>query len=113
MGSVQIAGAAEGLLIAEKAGLDLETVAYALSKGAASSPQVIRNSQRMVEGNHDENVVFSGRWRLKDTLYGLKLAESVGQEARFGGVAGKIYRQLVDEGLGDVNETKVIDVLRS
>jgi len=28
-------------------------------------------------------------------------------------VAGKIYRQLVDEGLGDVNETKVIDVLRS
>jgi len=113
MGSVQIAGAAEGLLIAEKAGLDWQTVAYALSKGAAASPQVVRNSERMVAGDHDDNVVFSGRWRLKDTLYGLALAEKFGQEARFGGVAGKIYRELVDSGQGDVNETKVIDVLRS
>jgi len=113
MGSVQIAAAAEGLLTAEKAGLDLETVAYALSKGAAASPQVIRNSQRMVAADHEENITFSGAWRLKDTLYGLKLAEKVGQNARFGRVAGEIYRQLVDDGYGDVNETKVIDVLRT
>ena len=113
MGSVQIAAAAEGLLIAEKAGLDIATAAYALSKGAASSPQVIRNSKRMVDADHDENVVFSGHWRLKDTLYGLRLAEKFGQEARFGEVAGRIYRQLVDDGHGDLTETKVIDVLRS
>jgi len=113
MGSVQIAAAAEGLLTAEAAGLDLEQVAYALSKGAAASPQVIRNSQRMVAANHDENITFSGAWRLKDTLYGLKLAENVGQDARFGKVAGEIYRQLVDDGFGDLNETKVIDVLRT
>ena len=113
MGSVQIAAAAEGLLTAEKAGLDLKTVAYALSKGAAASPQVIRNSQRMVAGDHDENITFSGAWRLKDTLYGLKLADKVGQNARFGKVAGEIYQKLVDDGYGDANETKVIDVLRS
>jgi 3-hydroxyisobutyrate dehydrogenase len=113
MGSVQIAAAAEGLLTAEKAGLDLETVAYALSKGAAASPQVTRNSQRMVAADHDENITFSGAWRLKDTLYGLKLAEKVGQNARLGKVAGEIYRKLVDDGLGDLNETKVIDLLRA
>tara|TARA_Y100001960_G_scaffold289692_1_gene329728 strand:+ start:1593 stop:2483 length:891 start_codon:yes stop_codon:yes gene_type:complete len=112
MGSVQIAAAAEGLLISEKAGLDLETVTYALSKGAAASPQVVRNSHRMVAENHEDNVAFSGQWRLKDTLYGLKLAEEFGQKSRFGSVAGQIYKELVDKGFGDLNETKVIDVLR-
>ena len=112
MGSVQNAGAAEGLLIAEKAGLDWNTVGYALSKGAAASPQVIWNSERMIAGDHEENVVFSGRWRLKDTLYGLRLAEKVGHDARFGKVAGNIYRMLVESGFGDENETKVVDVLR-
>ena len=112
MGSVQNAGAAEGLLIAEKAGLDWNTVGYALSKGAAASPQVIRNSERMIAGDHEENVVFSGRWRLKDTLYGLRLAEKVGHAARFGKVAGGIYRMLVESGHGDENETKIVDVLR-
>lgn len=113
MGSVQIAGAAEGLLIAEKAGLDWKTVGYALSKGAAASPQVARNAQRMIAGGHDRDVVFSGRWRLKDTLYGLRLAEKFGHAARFGSVAGDIYRMLVDQGFGDENETRVVDVLRS
>jgi len=113
MGSVQIAGAAEGLAMAEKAGLDLGTVGYAISKGAAASPQVIRNTERMVAGEHDENIVFSGRWRLKDTLYGLALAAKFGQNSRFGAIAGQIYRELVDSGQGDVNETKVIDVIRS
>ena len=112
MGSVQIAGAAEGLLIAEKVGLNMNTVGYALSKGAAASPQVIQNSERMIAGGHENNVVFSGRWRLKDTSYGLRLAEKFGHEAQFGLVAGGIYRILVDSGHGDENETKVIDVLR-
>ena len=113
MGSVQNAGAAEGLLIAEKAGLDWNTVGYALSKGAAASPQVIQNSRRMIAGGHEDNVEFPGKWRLKDTLYGLRLAEKVGHEARFGIVAGKIYHMLVESGHGDENETKVVDVLRN
>lgn len=113
MGSVQIAGAAEGLLIAEKAGLNWQTVGYALSKGAAASPQVVRNSERMIAGGHDQNIAFSGRWRLKDTLYGLRLAEKFGHDAQFGSVAAKIYQMLVDQGFGDENETRVVDVLRS
>ena len=60
-GLVQIAGAAEGLLIAEKAGLNLNTVGYALAKGAAASPQVIQNSQRMIAGGHERQCrVFRG-----------------------------------------------------
>ena len=46
IGAVQIASIAEGMLIAEKAGLDPQTVANAISRGAAASPQVIRTSNK-------------------------------------------------------------------
>lgn len=112
MGSVQIAAAAEGMLIAERAGLDPQKVAYALARGAAASPQVIRNSRRMAEDDHERNIVFAGRWRLKDTAYGIRLAQKVGQPARFGEVALQAFHRLVDSGLGAWNESKVIDALR-
>lgn len=113
MGAVQIAGVAEGLLIAEKAGLDADKVAYALARGAAASPQVMRNVRRMVGADHDRNVTFSGRLRLKDVLYGLRLAEKLGQQTPFGRVARDAFQKLLDQGLEELNESKVIDVLRS
>jgi 3-hydroxyisobutyrate dehydrogenase len=112
MGAVQIAAAAEGLLIAEKAGLDRKTVARALCMGAAASPQVIRNVQRMTEKNHDRDISFTGQLRLKDTLYGLALADKMGQRAVFGQVAGDAFSRQVEDGLGGLSECKVIDVLR-
>ncbi|MEK9755360.1 MAG: NAD-binding protein [Rhodospirillaceae bacterium] len=112
MGAVQIAGVAEGLLIAEKAGLDRKLVAKAISKGAAASPQVIRNVKRMAEDDHEKNITFTGALRLKDTLYGMALAEDVSANARFGRVAAEAFGRLVADGLGDLSETKVIDVLR-
>ena len=113
MGAVQIAGAAEGMLIAEKAGLDAAQVAEALAKGAAASPQVIRNALRMAAAEHDQNITFSGRLRLKDTLYGLRLADKLGQRTPFGDAARDAFQRLLDEGFDELNESKVIDVLRS
>src|SRR5665213_1783006 len=48
MGAIQIAGLAEGLAIAEQAGLDMKLVLEAVETGVAASPQVIRHSRRMV-----------------------------------------------------------------
>ena len=112
MGSVQIAGVAEGLSMADKAGLNLKTVGYAISKGAAASPQVTRNSEIMIAGEHENNVVFSGRWRLKDTVYGIRLAEKFGEHARLGKMARKLYEMLSDAGYGEENESKIIDIIR-
>lgn len=112
MGAVQIAAGAEGLVIAERAGLDLDMVVDTLRKGQAASPQVVRNTRRMVDGDHETDIAFSGRWRLKDTLYGLEFARSLGIDAAFGETAGRIYARLNDAGLGELNETKVIDILR-
>ena len=112
MGAVQIAAAAEGLVIAEKAGLDLGQVREALEIGQAASPQVVRNVRWMVAGQHETDIVFSGRLRLKDTSYGVQLAETLGLDARFGQVAERAFVELVDQGLGDINESKVVDSLR-
>lgn len=112
MGSVQIAALAEGLVLAERAGLKLDTVVYALLRGAAASPQVIRNAQRMLEGRPERNIVFSGRLRLKDTRYGVELARRLGFDARLGKVALRRYQELVDSGFGEVNESKLIDTVR-
>jgi len=113
MGAVQIAGAAEGMLIAEKAGLDPGQVADTLAKGAAASPQVIRNARRMAAADHKQNITFSGQLRLKDTLYGLRLADKLGQQTPFGDAARDAFQMLLDEGFDELNESKVIDVLRS
>jgi 3-hydroxyisobutyrate dehydrogenase len=113
MGAVQIAGAAEGMLIAEKAGLDPGQVADALAKGAAASPQVIRNARRMAAADHKQNITFSGQLRLKDTLYGLRLADKLNQQTPFGDAARDAFQMLLDEGFDELNESKVIDVLRS
>ena len=112
MGSIQIAATAEGLLIAEKAGLDLNLVTKALAIGAAASPNVIRTSRQMVEGEHEKNVLFNAFLRLKDSVYGVELAKALGQETPLGDRAVDAFQKLVDAGLGSHSESQVIDVLR-
>lgn len=111
MGAVQIAAAAELLAIAERAGLDLEQVADAVATSQAASPQVVRNTRRMVATTHHD-VVFSGRLRRKDTAYGVALAEGLGVDAAFGRVALARLDELLAAGLGELNESAVVAVAR-
>jgi 3-hydroxyisobutyrate dehydrogenase len=113
MGAVQIAGLAEGMAMAERAGLDLGLVARAVESGQAASPQVVRNAWRIVEGDHDDPVVFSGHLRRKDADYGVRLAGSLGVDPRFGAVALAGLDRLVAMGLGDQNESAVVEVARA
>ncbi len=55
IGAVQIASAAEGMALAERAGLDLDLVSAALASGQAASPQVVRNVRRIAAGLGDQN----------------------------------------------------------
>jgi 3-hydroxyisobutyrate dehydrogenase len=112
MGAVQIAAAAEGMAMAERAGLDLDLVAATIAAGQAASPQVVRNTRRMVAGDHGTDVVFSGHLRRKDAAYGVRLAETLGVGAPFGRVALAGLDALVAAGLGDQNESSIIEVAR-
>jgi 3-hydroxyisobutyrate dehydrogenase len=113
VGAVQIASAAEGLAIAERAGLDIGAVADAIATSQAASPQVVRNIRRMVAADHDRNIVFSSALRLKDVEYALRFARQIGIGSPFGAVAQDIYRQLCKMGHGHVNESKVMEVSRA
>jgi 3-hydroxyisobutyrate dehydrogenase len=76
MGAVQIASLAEGVAIAERAGLDMNLVAEALSTGAVASPQVIRHSKRMVARDFS-GASFTAALRHKDAAYAVALAEEL------------------------------------
>ena len=112
LGAVQIASAAETMAIAEKAGLDAGTVAAALATGQAASPQVIRNTRRIADSEHDRDVVFTPQLRLKDVDYALRLARKLGIGSPFGALAGDLFRQLCALGAGQANESRVIEVAR-
>jgi 3-hydroxyisobutyrate dehydrogenase len=104
MGAIQIAGIAEGLAIAEQAGLDMKLVLEAVETGVAASPQVIRHSRRMVARNF-AGANFTAALRHKDAAYAVALAESLLSEVPIMGRAAveaydraKAYAPDEDEG---------------
>ena len=84
MGAIQIAGLAEGLAIAEQAGLDMKLVLEALETGVAASPQVVRHSKRMVARDF-AGASFTAALRHKDAAYAVALAESLLAECALDG----------------------------
>ena len=112
MGAVQIGAAAEGLALAQNAGLDLKQVADAIGSGQAASPQVVRNVRRFVAGDHATNVNFTPALRLKDIEYALRLARRLGASHEFGAAAERLYRRALELGFAGDNESRIIDAVR-
>jgi 3-hydroxyisobutyrate dehydrogenase-like beta-hydroxyacid dehydrogenase len=73
----------------------------------------VRNARRIVEGNHDDNVLFTPELRLKDVRYALQLAHKLELRTPFGNVASEAYAQLCQLGFGQANESKIIEVART
>ncbi len=112
MGAVQGAALAEGLALAERSGLDLQTVRDALVSGAVASPHVKYLTDRMVAGDH-EDVYFSLNLRWKDTEYGLRLAGDLGEEMAASRAAQGLYEAALSETSGEGNESVIIEILRN
>ncbi|WP_315703733.1 MULTISPECIES: NAD(P)-dependent oxidoreductase [unclassified Bradyrhizobium] len=79
MGAIQIAGLAEGLAIAEQAGLDMKLVLEAVQSGVTASPQVLRHAPRMIARDFSD-ATFTAALRHKDAAYALQLAEQLLRE---------------------------------
>lgn len=112
LGAVQIASAAEAMAFGERAGIDLRLLADALGTGQAASPQVIRNTRRMADGDHEHPVHFTPRLRLKDVEYALALARKLGLGTPFGAIAAESFRELASLESGEINESAVIEIMR-
>ncbi len=110
MGAVQIASLAEGVAMAEQAGLDMNLVAEALATGAVASPQVIRHSKRMVARDFS-GASFTSALRHKDAAYAVKLAESLLANAPLvGHAAVEAYARAKAE-MPDDDEGKMIEIV--
>ena len=112
MGAVQIAAAAEGMALAERAGLDPKLVAEAIATSQAASPQVVRNTRRMADDDHEHNIAFTPVLRLKDVEYALRLARALGVATPFGDASRDAFERLCQMGYAAANESKVIEVAR-
>jgi 3-hydroxyisobutyrate dehydrogenase-like beta-hydroxyacid dehydrogenase len=110
MGAIQIAGIAEGLAIAEQAGLDMTLVLEAVESGVAASPQVIRHSRRMVARNFS-GATFTAALRHKDAAYAVELAESLLADAPLLGRAAVEAYAKAKARAPDDDEGKMIEIV--
>jgi 3-hydroxyisobutyrate dehydrogenase len=110
MGAIQIAGLAEGLAIAEQAGLDMKLVLETLETGVAASPQVVRHSKRMVARNFG-GASFAAALRHKDAVYAVALAESLLSSAPLMGRAAVQAYDRAKAYAPDDDEGKMIEIV--
>jgi 3-hydroxyisobutyrate dehydrogenase len=110
MGAIQIASVAEGLAIAEQAGLDMKLVLEAVEAGAAASPQVIRHSRRMAARDFAD-IGFTPTLRHKDVVYAVALAESLLAAKPIMGRAAVDAYQQAKAAAPDDDEGKMIEIV--
>ncbi len=97
--------------MAERAGLNLDTVLEAVMTGAASSPMVKSKAARVIDRDY-EDVHFSIRWMHKDLTYALRAADELGVPAPLIAAAREVYKMAIQLGLGDLDIAAVSDVIR-
>ncbi|MCK5325700.1 MAG: NAD(P)-dependent oxidoreductase [Woeseiaceae bacterium] len=112
MGAIQVAACAEGMHACEAAGIDLAVAAEGFATGATGSPHVARHSGYMARNEHEDPVQFSGKMRIKDVEYGIGLIEDVGGQSVLGHATRAVFGQMVENGMGDMNDSELIDTLR-
>ncbi len=110
MGGVQLAALAEGLVLAEQAGLDMEKVVPVLINGAPGSPLVKGKAARIVA--RDYHTDFALRWMHKDLGYALNAAVDEGVPMPTVAAARELYRFAIAHGHGDDDFAAVAEALR-
>ncbi len=113
MGATQIASLAEALAAAEAVGIDLPTAAKAISTGNTGSRHVIHHAALMAEGRHEDPPAFTGRARVKDSTYGVKLHEQLGCSAELGRATIAVWEQMVNSGMAGAADSRLIEAVRA
>ncbi|MFI5255578.1 MAG: NAD(P)-dependent oxidoreductase [Candidatus Limnocylindrales bacterium] len=104
-------GVAEGLVLAIKAGLDVEKVVAALSGGAAQSWVLTNRSGRIIADDYP--LGFKLALHRKDLAIALELARRVGASMPVTGLAAEIENGLIAQGHGDDDISALARAIRS
>lgn len=99
----------EGLAFGRNAGLDMDRVVQAISKGCAGSWQMDNRSKTMLEGKFDFG--FAVDWMKKDLCIVLDEAEKNGSEMPLTAMVEKFYEKLQQRGDGRLDTSALIRLL--
>ncbi len=104
-------GVAEGIVLAIKAGLDVEQVVNALGGGAAQSWVLANRAGRMID--NDYPLGFKVALHRKDLGIALELANQLGAVLPISGLAAQFKSGLIAAGHGDDDISAVARTIRS
>ncbi|KAJ4768306.1 glyoxylate reductase 2 [Rhynchospora pubera] len=110
MGSM-MASFSEGLLLAEKVGLDPNVLVEVVSQGAISAPMYSLKGPAMVKATYP--TAFPLKHQQKDLRLALGLAESVSQPIPIAAAANELYKVAKSQGLSDQDFSAVIEALKA
>ena len=91
-----VQGLAEGLLFAERAGLDSAAVIDVISRGAAGSWQMENRHRTMLDGEYEHG--FAVDWMRKDPGYCAGRSRAIGTDAARGRPGGRFLRRCAGHG---------------
>ncbi len=111
MSGVQAEALAEGLALAERAGLDMAKVVPLIINGGPGSPVVKGKAARMAARDY-ANTQFALRWMHKDLTYAMRLADEQGVAMPTVAAAREVYRVARNLGLDEADFAGVIEAIR-
>lgn len=101
-----LSGLSEGLILAEKAGLDIPTLVNCLKNGAAGSWQMENRAVTMAEDKFDFG--FAIDWMIKDLGFCLDEAKRLGISLPLTDKVKQQYDELSEEGLGRMDTSVLL-----
>ncbi|OBT17006.1 2-hydroxy-3-oxopropionate reductase [Vibrio sp. UCD-FRSSP16_10] len=105
-----LTGLSEGLLLAEKSGLDVTTLVDCLKNGAAGSWQMENRAKTMAEDKFDFG--FAIDWMIKDLGFCLEEAKQHDLKLPLTQASTDAYKALSEEGLGRMDTSVLLKAIR-
>ena len=106
-----IQGAAEALAFGERAGLDLETVLAAVTKGAANSWYLENRGHTMINDEFDFG--FAVDWMRKDLQLCIAEARGIGADVPIAALVDGELQHMQARGAGRLDATSIIRLFRA
>jgi 3-hydroxyisobutyrate dehydrogenase len=111
MGAAHLAALSEGIALAEKGGLNMETVARAVGLGAISSPIVKGKLDNILRRDYAD-AHFATRWMHKDLTYALRAGDAFGASLPTIKGVRELFALALQKGLGDLDWSAEAEVVR-
>ncbi len=99
----------ESFTVAQKMGVDLETLFKVLDTSQASSKKLHDLAPRLIEGNHEVTITIDAF--AKDSSNFIGLASSIGAQISVSEAAYDVFKQASDRGLGEDAPTRIASML--